>query len=114
MNKKRFIIKCISTVVLIAVILQAFGCGTLIYPERRGQTKGDLDPAVVILDGIGILFFIVPVVVAFARDYTTGAIYLPEDASDDKDVSFSRVCNTPLTSFCHPGIFNPYIIIAKY
>jgi hypothetical protein len=52
-------------------------CGTLLYPERRGQPSGRLDIGVVALDGIGLLLFLVPGVVAFAVDFATGAIYLP-------------------------------------
>jgi hypothetical protein len=52
-------------------------CGTLIYPERCGQPAGRLDVGVVALDGIGLLLFLVPGVIAFAVDFTTGAIYLP-------------------------------------
>lgn len=52
-------------------------CGTIIYPERRGQKGGRIDPAVVIMDGIGCLLFLIPGLVAFAVDFGTGAIYLP-------------------------------------
>lgn len=55
-------------------------CGTIIYPDRVHQKeRGSLDPAVVILDGIGLFFFLIPGVVAFAVDLTTGAIFLPAD-----------------------------------
>jgi hypothetical protein len=64
---------------LIAVMLliQVFGCGTIFYPERRGQKSGRIDPGIAILDGIGLLFFIIPGLVAYGIDFTTGAIYLP-------------------------------------
>src|SRR5215469_13362952 len=52
-------------------------CGTILYPERRGQPAGRLDVGVVALDGIGLLLFLVPGVIAFAVDFATGAIYLP-------------------------------------
>nr|WP_269783542.1 hypothetical protein [Marinibactrum halimedae] len=52
-------------------------CGTILHPERRGQSGGQLDPAIVVLDAVGLLMFFVPGVVAFAVDFTTGAIYLP-------------------------------------
>lgn len=55
------------------------GCGTILYPERRGQPAGQLDWGVVLLDGIGLLLFFVPGVIAFAVDFATGAIYLPCD-----------------------------------
>ena len=57
--------------------LQSAGCGTLIYPERRGQTGGQIDPGVAILDAAGLLLFIIPGLVAFGVDFSTGAIYLP-------------------------------------
>ena len=63
---------------LAAVItFNAVSCGTIMYPERRGMPAGRIDPTVVIMDGILLLFFFVPGVVAFAVDFATGAIYLP-------------------------------------
>ena len=54
------------------------GCGTLLFPERQDQPhSGKLDPNVLILDGIGLLFFILPGLVAFGIDALTGAAYLP-------------------------------------
>ncbi|WP_417387478.1 hypothetical protein [Gimesia sp.] len=47
------------------------------YPERRGQPAGDLDWRVVGLNSIGLLFFFVPGVIAFAVDFINGTIYLP-------------------------------------
>src|SRR5688572_4142682 len=55
----------------------ATGCGTLLHPERRGQPAGALDWKIVALDGLGLLLFFVPGVIAFAVDFATGAIYLP-------------------------------------
>lgn len=56
---------------------QLAACGTLIYPERRGQTGGQIDIGVAALNGIGLLLWFVPGVVAFGVDFVTGAIYLP-------------------------------------
>jgi hypothetical protein len=54
------------------------GCGMILHPERRGQPPGGgLDWSIVALDGVGLLFFFVPGVIAFAVDFATGAIYLP-------------------------------------
>jgi len=58
--------------------LQLMGCGTLMYPERRGQRGGRLDVGVTILDAVGLLFFIIPGVIAFCVDFGNGTIYLPE------------------------------------
>ncbi|MCE9526706.1 MAG: hypothetical protein K8R36_11710, partial [Planctomycetales bacterium] len=74
----------------------AIGCGTILHPERRGQRAGTLDPGVVLLDGLGLLLFFVPGVIAFAVDFSTGAIYLPEGAeprisADNKRRTFQTV-----------------------
>ncbi len=53
------------------------GCGTLFHPERKGQMSGRIDPVVAIANGVGLLFFIVPGVIAYAVDFSNGTIYLP-------------------------------------
>ena len=53
------------------------GCGTILYPERRGQPAGPLDWKVVALNSIGLLLFFIPGVIAFAVDFNNGTIYLP-------------------------------------
>ncbi|HBJ39094.1 MAG TPA: hypothetical protein DDZ51_30980 [Planctomycetaceae bacterium] len=61
-----------------AAILAATGCGTLMHPERRHQQHNNrLDWRVVALNGLGLLLFFIPGVIAFAVDFYTGAIYLP-------------------------------------
>lgn len=64
-------------IVTVLLMTQLTACGTLLYPERRGQTNGQIDVGVVGLNTIGLLFFLVPGVVAFGVDFVTGAIYLP-------------------------------------
>lgn len=64
---------------LLAAIAFQTGCGTIFYPERRGQERGDLDIGIVLLDGIGLLFFLIPGIIAYAVDFSTGAIYLPPE-----------------------------------
>ena len=59
------------------MILQSVSCGTILYPERIGQTRGPLDPKVVALNTIGLLLFVVPGAIAFAVDFYNGTIYLP-------------------------------------
>lgn len=66
-----------SWLVLASMTVQIAGCGTLLYPERKGQKTGRIDPGVAILDAVGLFFFIIPGVVAFGVDFVTGAIYLP-------------------------------------
>jgi hypothetical protein len=53
------------------------GCGTVFHPERKGQPSGQIDPVVAIANGVGLLFFIVPGVIAYAVDFSNGTIYLP-------------------------------------
>ena len=75
----RFVRQAMIGLTIFAVVCQSVGCGTILHPERRGQPPGRIDPAVAILDGIGLLLFFVPGVIAFAVDFATGAIYLPPD-----------------------------------
>ncbi len=63
-------------VIIAVVFLNITACGYFLYPERVGQKSGKLDPAIVVLDAAALLFGILPGVVAFAVDITTGAIYL--------------------------------------
>lgn len=70
-----------AAILMASLILSLTSCGTLIHPERRGQPAGRLDPAIVVLDAVGLLLFFVPGVVAFAVDFTTGAIYLPPESA---------------------------------
>ena len=59
------------------LVIQLAACGTIMHPERKGQQAGQLDSGIVILDAIGLLFFLVPGVIAFAVDFNNGTIYLP-------------------------------------
>ncbi len=62
--------------VLIATLLtQITACGSIFYPDRRGQIDGKIDPAIAALDAVGLLFYIIPGLIAFAVDFATGAIY---------------------------------------
>ena len=48
------------------------------FEERKGAPHSDeIDPNIVILDGLGLLLFIIPGLVAYGVDFYTGAIYLP-------------------------------------
>jgi len=58
--------------------LPTTSCGSLLFPERHSQEhSGKLDPNIVVLDAIGLAFFILPGLIAFAVDFTKGTIYLP-------------------------------------
>ncbi|PSJ46980.1 hypothetical protein C7I36_03520 [Zobellella taiwanensis] len=69
--------KSLALVLAGVITTQLAACGTVFYPERKGQISGRIDPVVAIANGIGLLFFIVPGVVAFAVDFSNGTIYLP-------------------------------------
>ena len=73
MSKKPMI--AMSLLLTAAIGLQVAGCGTLLYPERRGQVGGRLDVGVAVMDGLLCLLFIVPGVVAYIVDFGNGAIY---------------------------------------
>ena len=81
--------KAIAMVLCLSLIFQLTSCGMLLYPERRGQDGGKIDPVVAVLDGVGLLFFLIPGIVAFGVDIGTGTIYLPPggraDATPDED-----------------------------
>jgi hypothetical protein len=54
------------------------GCGTFIHSERCHNPHSDrIDWRIAALDGLGLLLFFVPGVIAFVVDFSTGAIYLP-------------------------------------
>lgn len=69
--------KPLTFFVVIFLIMQTASCGYFIYPERRGQTGGKIDTQIAILDGLGLLLFIIPGLIAYAVDFSSGAIYLP-------------------------------------
>jgi hypothetical protein len=75
--------KVVSALLAVVVSCQSISCGTILYPERRNQkTAGNrLDVGVMLLDAVGLVFFIVPGLVAFGVDFATGAIYLPPDGN---------------------------------
>ncbi|GAA0697651.1 hypothetical protein GCM10009104_27510 [Marinobacterium maritimum] len=64
-------------IAILTLSLALSGCGTIMHPERKGQVSGRIDPGVAVLDGLGLLFFFVPGVIAFAVDFSNGTIYLP-------------------------------------
>ena len=68
-----------SLLILSGFGMQALGCGTIFWPERKGQPAGRLDPKVVTLDAIGTILFIIPGLIAFAMDFNNGTIYLPPE-----------------------------------
>ncbi len=69
--------RIVGLLMLLLLAVQTAGCGLLLYPERKGQKSGNIDPGVAILDAAGLVVFIVPGLIAFGVDFATGCIYLP-------------------------------------
>lgn len=70
--------RVIALALAASIAFLSTSCGTILYPERRGQPPGGpLDVGVVILDALGLLLFVIPGVIAFAVDFSNGTIYLP-------------------------------------
>lgn len=88
----------------LVLCLQLASCGFLLYPERRGQTHGRIDPAIAVLDGVGLLLFLVPGIIAFAVDFATGTIYMP--GSRKASITPSNRDDMVMIHF-NPGEMNP-------
>lgn len=89
----RLIKRSIASTLIIGFVMQLAACGTILHPERKGQRAGQLDTNIVVLDAIGLLFFLVPGVIAFAVDFNNGSIYLPGGSAslDSTDMNVVRV-----------------------
>ncbi|MCL2567129.1 MAG: hypothetical protein FWE18_03410 [Alphaproteobacteria bacterium] len=54
-------------------------CGTLLKPQQINRAhSGRLDTTIVVLNAIGLLFFLIPGIIAFAVDYSNGTLFLPK------------------------------------
>jgi hypothetical protein len=67
--------RALSLTLCAAIGLPLVGCGTILYPERRGQSGGRVDTGVAVMDGLWLLCFIIPGVVFYIVDFSNGAIY---------------------------------------
>lgn len=72
--------RVIGGVLAVSLFTQLAACGTLFYPDRRGQIDGRIDLAVAALNAIGLIFYLLPGLIAFGIDFATGAIYLPDNS----------------------------------
>lgn len=76
--RRQFVSQAITLGTATATLVSLGGCGTLLHSERLHQPHSrDLDWKIVALNGLGLIFFFVPGVIAFVVDFYTGAIYLP-------------------------------------
>ncbi len=71
--------KKLASLFLFAFLVLPFtSCGTLFFSQRQKAEHSErLDPNILILDAVGLIFWIVPGVIAYGVDFYTGAIYLP-------------------------------------
>lgn len=72
---KKTLTRAIAVSLSAVMVLQLSACGTIFYPERKGTKSGEIDPVVAVADAIGLLFFFIPGVIAFAVDFSNGTIY---------------------------------------
>lgn len=80
MQRRQFLTYSTASVCLGPAACGLTGCGTLLHNDRVGQPHThQIDWKIAALDGLGMLFFFVPGVVAFVVDFYTGAIYVPYD-----------------------------------
>jgi hypothetical protein len=73
----KIVTKSIAISLTMVMMLELTACGTVFHPERKGNSSGSIDPIVAAGDAIGLLFFFIPGIIAFAVDFSNGTIYLP-------------------------------------
>lgn len=74
MNK----IKHVFIILVFITSLMITSCGTL-YKKPFVTTTSNVDYYVVFLDSLGLLFFVIPGVIALTVDYATGTLFLTEE-----------------------------------
>ncbi len=105
--------KVISLILIGILSLQLFSCGSILYPQRWGQKHSEnsqVDWLVVGLDSVGLIFYVLPGVLALAIDVHKGAIYLTENNVEPIIFSLSNVQKIENGS---KNINNPTLITAK-
>jgi hypothetical protein len=80
----------ISLALITILSSQLFSCGYLLHPERRNQKSGHIDWAIVGLDAIGLLFFIIPGLIAFGVDIASGTIYMSSNNHSFSNLEFQE------------------------
>lgn len=70
--------RLIGGALVAALLTQLTACGTVFYPDRRGQIDGKIDPGILALDIVGLVFYVIPGLIALGVDFATGAIYYSE------------------------------------
>lgn len=83
--------KLAAALTISATLAHTAGCGVLLHPERQGQKGGDIDVKIAVLDGVGLFFFLVPGLVAFAVDFYQGTIFLPGTYSGSTESGLQEI-----------------------
>lgn len=103
MTRKRIV----RLIYLLSLTVMLSACGTLFHPERKGTVSGSIDPAIAILDGLGLLVYFVPGVIAFAVDFNNGTIYLPQSEGSGLDIPPLELPEIELPDITLPDIDFP-------
>ena len=82
--KKPFTAIAVSAL-MFTMVANLTACGTILHPERKGQRGGNIDAGIAVLDAVGLIFYIIPGVIAFAVDFSNGTIYLPHGHTSSID-----------------------------
>ena len=70
--------KQLVTAIFISLLLSLNSCGTLLKPNRVNKPHSNqADYKIVLLDGLGLLLFVIPGVIAYIVDYSNGTLFLP-------------------------------------
>jgi hypothetical protein len=92
------VLRIFDTTVIALLVFQLTGCGTLLYPERKGQKSGRIDMGVFLLDAVGLLFFLIPGIIAFCVDFNNGTIYLPGTQTTGTTTKLRQIKFDPKTT----------------
>lgn len=78
-NNSKSMKKVVAFLVCSMLVFQLTGCGYIMHPERKGQSHDykPMDTDIMLLDSALLILGILPGVVAFIVDFSTGCIYLP-------------------------------------
>lgn len=84
---------------LIAVLLVSqSGCGILMHPERRYESRGEIDPTAVLLDCCWLFVGVLPGVAALGIDIASGGAWFPKKMfalAPGKEVNLRMNGNAP-------------------
>lgn len=67
--------KRIAWLMIALLLVSQSGCGIILHPDRRYETRGEIDPAAILLDCCWFLAGVVPGVVALGVDVATGGAW---------------------------------------